>query len=234
LNTGALLFLGVLLTTAMSFWGLIIAPAFQLGRQDLVETPAGRYPTGRSGLAQRGAEVYRSLGCVECHTQQVRPAGFGTDIDRGWGLRRTVAQDYLRDQPPLLGNLRVGPDLANVSTRKPDPRWHFEHLYNPQKVVPGSMMPPYRFLFEKRRIAGRATEGALVENGFEIIPTDEAEALVAYLLSLQSNVSVFEAPLPPPPTNAAPADAGTNALAGGTNAAGADTNAAATTNTPLK
>jgi len=234
MNSGALLFLGVLLTTAMSFWGLIIAPAFQLGRQDLVETSIGRYPTGRSGLAQRGANVYRSLGCVECHTQQVRPRGFGSDIDRGWGLRRTVAQDYLRDQPPLIGNLRIGPDLANVSTRRPDPKWHYEHLYNPQKVVPGSMMPPYRFLFEKRRIAGRAAAGALVENGFEIVPTEDADVLVAYLLSLQSNVSVFEAPLPPPPTNAVPAEVGTNAPAGDTNAAGANTNAAATTNAPVK
>lgn len=234
MNSGALLFLGVLLTTAMSFWGLVIAPAFQLGRQDLVETSIGRYPTGRSGLAQRGAEVYRSLGCVECHTQQVRPHGFGSDIDRGWGLRRTVGQDYLRDQPPLLGGSRVGPDLANVSTRRPDPKWHYEHFYNPQKVVPGSMMPPYKFLFEKRRIAGRAAPGALVENGFEIVPSEEADALVAYVLSLQSNVSVFEAPLPPPPTNAAPGEVGTNAVAGGTNATGANTNAAATTNVPAK
>lgn len=228
MNAGPILFLGVLLSTALSFWGLIIAPAFQLGRQDLVDAGAGRYPTGRTGAAERGAQVYRSLGCVECHTQQVRPRGYGTDIARGWGIRRTVAQDYLRDQPVLLGSVRIGPDLANVAARQPDARWHYEHLYDPQKVVPGSMMPPYRFLFEKRKLTGAAPEGAIVEDGYEIVPNEDADALVAYLLSLQSQISLFEAPLPAPATNAV-SEADTNAPAGETNAAAANTNAAAPT-----
>ncbi len=228
MNAGPLVFLGIFLSTALSFWGLVIAPAFQLGRQDLVDTGAGRYPTGRSGAAQRGAEVYRSLGCVECHTQQVRPAGYGTDIDRGWGVRRTVAQDYLRDQPALVGTIRIGPDLSNIGARTLDSRWHYEHLYNPRKLVPGSMMPPYRFLFDKRKLAGAPRQSAIIEDGFEIVPGEDADALVAYLLSLQSQVSLPEAPLPAPATNAVPADAGTNAPAGDTNAA-AKTNAASST-----
>lgn len=219
MNAGPLIFLGVLLSTALSFWGLIIAPSFQLGRQELVDTGTGRYPTGRTGAAQRGAEVYRSLGCVECHTQQVRPRGYGTDVARGWGVRRTVAQDYLHDQPALIGNVRIGPDLANIGVRRPDARWHYEHLYNPRKVVPGSMMPPYKFLFEKRRLSGPVPSGAIVDDGSVIVPTDDADALVAYLLSLQSQMSLFEAPLPQPATNSAPVDAGTNAPAADTNAA---------------
>ena len=228
MNAGPLLFLGILLSTALSFWGLVIAPAFQLGRQDLVDTGAGRYPTGRTGAAQRGADVYRSLGCVECHTQQVRPRGYGTDIARGWGVRRTVAQDYLRDQPALVGTLRIGPDLSNIGARNPDARWHYEHLYNPRKLVPGSMMPPYRFLFDKRKLAGAPRQNAIVDDGYEIVPSEDADALVAYLLSLQSQVSLFEAPLPAPATNAVPDDAGTNAPAGDTNAA-AKTNVTAPT-----
>src|SRR5829696_4557208 len=168
MNVGPLLFLGILLSTALSFWGLVIGPTFQIGRQEITNT----YPAIRIGAAQRGAGVYRSLGCVECHTQQVRPRGYGTDVERGWGIRRTVAQDHLYDRPALIGNLRIGPDLANIGARQPDARWHFDHLYDPRKVVPGSIMPPYRFLFEVRE--GKA------------MPTDDAEALVAYLLSLQS------------------------------------------------
>ncbi|MCI0748606.1 MAG: cbb3-type cytochrome c oxidase subunit II [Verrucomicrobia subdivision 3 bacterium] len=224
MSGGPLLFLGVLATTALSFWTLVIAPAFQLGRQDLVEAGAGRYPTGRSGLAQRGADVYRSMGCVECHTQQVRPRGYGSDFARGWGERRTVAQDYLRDRPVLLGNLRIGPDLANIGARQPDPKWHFEHLYDPKRRVPGSTMPAYRFLFERRSAGGGLPEDAWVEGEYEIIPTPEAHALVAYLLSLQSQVSLPEAPLPQSLTNAPPADAGTNAPAGDTNTPAAATN----------
>jgi cytochrome c oxidase cbb3-type subunit II len=219
MNTGPLLFLGILLSTALSFWGLVIGPAFQIGRQELVET----YPTGRTGDALRGAEVYRSLGCVECHTQQVRPRGYGTDIDRGWGIRRTVAQDYLRDRPALIGSLRVGPDLANIGVRQPVAKWHYQHLYDPKKVVPGSMMPPYKFLFEKRKSASDRPD-AWTQDGYEIVPTEDAEALVAYLLSLQSQAPVLEAPLPQADTNAVPDGAGTNAPAGDTNPAAANTN----------
>ena len=227
MNAGPLIFLGVLLSTALSFWGLVIGPSFQLGRQELVDAGTGRYPTGRTGAAQRGADVYRSLGCVECHTQQVRHRGYGSDIERGWGVRRTVAQDYLRDEPAFIGSVRIGPDLANIAARRPDARWHYEHLYNPQRVVPSSMMPPYKFLFEKRKVTGTPPEGAIVEDGYEIVPTDDADALVAYLLSLQSQVSLLEAPLPQPATNAIPDDAGTNAPAGDTNAAAPNTNAPA-------
>jgi cytochrome c oxidase cbb3-type subunit II len=221
MNSGPLLFLGILLSTALSFWGLVIAPAFQIGRQEVVDA----YPGARTGAAQRGAEVYRSLGCVECHTQQVRPRGYGTDIDRGWGIRRTVAQDYLRDRPALLGNLRLGPDLANVGARQTDRRWHLQHFYEPKKLVPGSMMPPFKFLFEKRKLSGPAGQVDWVEDGYEIIPTDDANALVAYMLSLKSQAPVLEAPLPPAPTNAVPAEGGTNTPAA--------TNASAT-NPPAK
>ena len=43
----------------------------------------------------------------------------GPDIARGWGMRQSVAEDYLYDQPVQLGSLRAGPDLANVGVRAP-------------------------------------------------------------------------------------------------------------------
>lgn len=125
----------------------------------------------------------------------------GSDIERGWGLRGSVARDYLQDNPVLLGTQRLGPDLANIGVRQPDAAWHLRHLYAPDAVVEGSTMPPYRFLFEKRRIRQAPSTDALTlpealapEAGFEIVPTDEGRALVAYLLSLKSDVPLFEAP----------------------------------------
>jgi len=60
----------------------------------------------------------------------------GPDISaRAWGLRRTVAEDFLYDYPVMPGSLRVGPDLANVGARISDPNWHFRHLYAPQAEV---------------------------------------------------------------------------------------------------
>jgi hypothetical protein len=84
--------------------------------------------------------------------------------------------------------------------------------------MPGSMMPPYRFLFETRQLS----EGEPLPSdalsptpkaGFAVVPSDAANALVAYLMSLKSDVPLFEAPVPPPPTNAAPAAASPEAAA---------------------
>ena len=154
----------------------------------------------------------------------------GADIARGWGKRRTVAQDYLFDYPVQLGTRRIGPDLANVGLRLPDPDWHWRHLYAPPSEVPGSLMPPYRFLFETRKIGREASPDALKlagklapAAGYEIVPTPEARALVAYLQSLRADMPLAEAPLTPP----AGAVASTNAPAASTNAPAISTNSPA-------
>jgi cytochrome c oxidase cbb3-type subunit 2 len=220
MNRGPLLFLGVFGTMAVSFWGLVLRPYLQIGRQEaaLIEATGEFYPAGRSGLAVQGAEVYRSLGCVECHTQQVRPRGFGSDFEWGWGIRRTVARDYLRDSPVLLGSQRMGPDLANIGSRQTNSIFHLVHLYDPTKTAPGSMMPRYPFLFEKRAIVAgreRSRESLPLDDAsnFEILPRPEAIALTEYLLSLKSEIGLFEAPLPKKATNAPPAEASTNRVA---------------------
>ena len=149
--------------------------------------------------------LFRS--CVECHTQQVRPKGYGNDYERGWGRRRTVAQDYLRDYPVQLGSLRLGSDLANVSSRQPSAAQLLKLLYNPRSVNPDSRMPRHAFLFEKRVLASgaRPDPNALpldsAEAGYQVIPTADAHALVAYLMSLRADAQLFEAPFPVIPTN---------------------------------
>ncbi len=136
----------------------------------------------------------------------------GSDITRGWGKRRTVAADYLYDWPVMLGSQRVGPDLANVGARRPDANWQLRHLYAPQSEVQGSAMPPYRFLFETRKIETAPAPDALQLTGklapppgYEVVPKPEARELVAYLLSLHADTPLHEAPLtvpPEAPTNA--------------------------------
>jgi cbb3-type cytochrome oxidase cytochrome c subunit len=130
----------------------------------------------------------------------IRPVG--PDIDRGWGQRATVAQDYLQDAPVFLGAQRLGPDLANVGLRQPDANWHLLHLYAPSGNVAGSTMPPYRFLFEQRKIGRHPSPDALPltgslapKPGYEIVPTEQAVALVAYLRSLRADAPLYEAPL---------------------------------------
>src|ERR1019366_7003641 len=136
----------------------------------------------------------------------------GPDITRGWGRRRTVAEDYLYDSPVMPGSQRVGPDLADVGARLPDAKWHLAHLYAPRLEAKTSTMPPYRFLFEKRKVGRRASPEALAlpselapGPGYEIVPRPAAKALAAYLISLRADAPLFDAPMSVPAPPAPPA-----------------------------
>lgn len=125
----------------------------------------------------------------------------GVDIARGWGVRKSVAEDYLYAAPVQLGSLRAGPDLSNIGATKPDLNWQLVHLYQPKAQVKDSAMPPFRYLFEVRKIADAPSPDALqFPKGFEppagseVVPTPEAKQLAAYLLSLKANVPLYDAP----------------------------------------
>ena len=209
MNRIPILFLGIFAAVASSFWGVIFVPQVQLGQAGLakIEDTGSYYPVARNGEASRGASVYRANGCVECHTQQVRPKGVGSDFERGWGKRRTIAQDYLLDEPVQLGSLRLGSDLTNVGRRQPNATVQLQHLYNPKLTVPGSIMPRHTYLFSTRKLAANEKPSPLAlpantEPGYEVIPKPEAHSLVAYLLSLNSEAPLFSAPFPVTKTNA--------------------------------
>lgn len=236
MNIAPFIFIGLLATFSMSWFGFVYRPTAEFSKQEPFKDPitSAVYPVGRSGQAVQGAEVYRAQGCAACHTQQVRPEQEGNDLKRGFGLRRTVSTDYMLDRPPQLGAIRLGPDLANFGLRKTtnDVNWIYLHLLRPKAVEPKSNMPPYPYLFEKVASA-KAPHDALAlpeDTKFKFVPKDEARQLAAYLLSLKNEGSVFESP-------AKLTAANTNAPAGGTNAPAGNTNApapAANTNAATK
>jgi cbb3-type cytochrome oxidase cytochrome c subunit len=324
MNQAPVIFLGVFFALVISWFGLIVQPQIQLGQAtpsvDLYN-PDASHPVPRAGLAQRGLDVYRSLGCATCHTQQMQQEGtvfdvilatpgtnvseiiravlqvrpdltapeaarlvervpveildnvqnqrqvdravtllsvadaqvetrlvpVGPDIARGWGVARSVGTDFLYDYPVMLGSQRIGPDLANVGAWPRTAEWHFQHLYEPTSVIPRSVMPPYQFLFEKRRVDFQAADPRRPSRpatgieafqgtrtnwvspealqmkrvqdsdpGYEIVPTEDARALVAYLMSLRADSPILERPL----TGAAPKpDATIEAVGAGTSTA---------------
>jgi cytochrome c oxidase cbb3-type subunit 2 len=127
----------------------------------------------------------------------------GEDIPR-WGIRRSVAADFLYDFPVQLGNLRVGPDLADVGARLPDANWQLQHLYAPKLSVTNSAMPSFKFLFTVRKIGSAPSPDALnlppafaPAAGYEVVPKPEAKELAAYLLSLRADAPLYEAPFSP-------------------------------------
>jgi cytochrome c oxidase cbb3-type subunit II len=86
--------LGVLATVMASAFGLVVMPNWQFRGLSTVEDDRGiKHPTAPFGQAFQGRQVYADLGCIYCHSQQVRAADFGADIQRGWGTRRRVARD---------------------------------------------------------------------------------------------------------------------------------------------
>ncbi|GAB4178194.1 MAG: cbb3-type cytochrome c oxidase subunit II [Terrimicrobiaceae bacterium] len=203
MNKLPLLFFGIFLTFASAWAGLVAYPYLRLGRmQPLVdETSGDLLPPPLSGTADAGQRVYAANGCIYCHSQQVRPAYLSTDIKKGLGPRRTVARDYMRSRPAFLGTMRTGPDLTNVGLRY-TAEWQHRHLYEPAEVSKGSIMPAFRYLYRMQKIQGRPSENALKgltgpyapQPGYEVVPTPEAEALVAYLLSLRRDYPLPEAP----------------------------------------
>lgn len=113
------LFLGIFGTLVFSWAGLVWIPSMQIGHLDpqTDEDGADAYPVPHSGMAERGRHIYVANGCVYCHSQQVRADYAGSDIERGWGTRRSAPRDYIFEQPVLLGNMRLGQDLANEGKR---------------------------------------------------------------------------------------------------------------------
>lgn len=167
----------------------------------------------------------------------VRVVPTGPDIARGWGTRLTVGQDYLYGSPLMLGTTRIGPDLANIGLRRPDPVWHLVHLWDPKLKVQGSTMPQYPFLFDVRPREGAGSPGALpIPGDREVIPTRDAHALVAYLLSLRIDLPLFEAPAPQPPGSKQPTPSDTNspAATGEANAPAAAANESAPAAAPAQ
>ena len=135
---------------------------------------------------------------------EVHIAATGPDMARGWGMRQSVAEDYLYDQPVQLGSLRAGPDLSNIGVRAPDANWQLTHLYAPAAVMKGSTMPPFRYLFELRKLGLTPSPDALqfpkefvLPAGYEVVPTPEGRELAAYLLSLRANAPLYSAPISP-------------------------------------
>jgi cytochrome c oxidase cbb3-type subunit 2 len=91
--------------------------------------------------------------------------------------------------------------------------WHHVHLYAPRSINPDSNMPAYRFLYQKRRIAGersaealQLSDGDAPPEGWEVVPTFDAKCVVAYLMGLNQSHPLKEVRSAggAPPTGAAP------------------------------
>ncbi len=108
----------------------------------LCHSPAEVRSAGGEKYA-RGHRLFGELGCVSCHKLYGRGGSLGPELTReGWKAPQEVS----------MKNVRGDKTLA---------RWIYEHFQDPQRIVPGSLMPPPR------------------------LAAGQLEALTIYTLSLQ-------------------------------------------------
>jgi cytochrome c oxidase cbb3-type subunit 2 len=165
-----------------------------------------------NALELAGRDIYQKEGCMNCHTQMIRP--FKWEVDRfdpnkDYGKNGySKAGEYVYDHPFLWGSKRTGPDLAHESVIRPSASWHETHLINPRETSPGSVMPAYPWLFEKdsrvdieQTVANMKALAKLgvpyTEKDFEEAPKllegkREGDALIAYLLKLGRDSAELE------------------------------------------
>lgn len=117
----------------------LIPPYFLQGT---IDTIPGVKPY--TALELEGRDVYLREGCVNCHSQMIRP--FKTETDR-YG-HYSLPGEGVYERPFLYGSRRTGPDLSRVGGKYPS-SWHWIHLRNPREIEPRSNMPAYAFLLEQ-------------------------------------------------------------------------------------
>ena len=156
-------------------------------------------------LELAGKDIYQREGCMNCHTQTVRP--LKTEVMR-YG-EYSKAGEFAYDRPFLWGSKRTGPDLARIGLRWPVAKLHYSHFEDPRSFAAKSNMPSYGWLKEHALKPG-SIKAHMDAQGFSYTDEDikalggknELDALVSYMLWLGHAVK---------PAAAAAADVGAGA-----------------------
>jgi len=114
---------------------------------EVLQDPGG---ANIAGEPYRGYHVYLANGCTYCHTLYLRPE----DIVTGWGegaQESDISQmgDFVNYPFGLLGTQRSGPDLTIIGKRIPDMTYQIEHLKDPAKFKPKTVMPNFDYLSDR-------------------------------------------------------------------------------------
>ncbi|RAK66998.1 cytochrome-c oxidase, cbb3-type subunit I [Hymenobacter edaphi] len=139
-----------------------------------------------TSLELEGRDLYIREGCVNCHTQMVRP--FRSETER-YG-EYSKAGEFVYDRPFLWGSKRTGPDLHRVGQKYPH-SWHYNHMLDPTSMSPGSIMPPYPWLLENdldyadtpAKISALRKLGTPYPAGFEQVAVQEARKQAAGIVA---------------------------------------------------
>lgn len=134
--------------TALTFIAVAIGGAVQIIPSVTVyraKNVEDRVQVPYTPLELAGRDIYVAEGCYTCHSQMIRT--LVPDVMRYGDFSRLGESIY--DYPFQWGSKRTGPDLAREGGLRTDD-WHFIHMVDPRATSPGSNMPAYPWLVEKR------------------------------------------------------------------------------------
>lgn len=139
-----------------------------------------------TSLELHGRDIYIREGCVNCHSQMIRP--FRSETER-YG-EYSKAGEYVYDHPFLWGSKRTGPDLHRLNGKYSN-TWHYNHMLAPDAVSTGSIMPAYPWLFEQSidksltsgKIRALRTVGVPYEDGYESQANDDLDKQAAEIVA---------------------------------------------------
>ena len=97
-----------------------------------------------TALELEGRDIFVAEGCYTCHSQMIRP--FRAETERYGDYSKPGESVF--DHPFQWGSRRIGPDLAREGGKYPN-LWHVRHMEDPRSTSPGSIMPPYPWLFSE-------------------------------------------------------------------------------------
>jgi cytochrome c oxidase cbb3-type subunit I/II len=97
-------------------------------------------------LELEGRDLYLREACNACHSQMIRP--FASEVQRYDPVDKIPSQggEFVYDHPFLWGSKRTGPDLHREGGKYPN-SWHYNHMWEPTSMSPGSIMPRYPWMF---------------------------------------------------------------------------------------
>lgn len=141
----------------------------------------------------KGKTIFIREGCWNCHTLM-------PENSHDWayfGAPPTV-NDFVGENPTVVGSDRKAPDLMHIGSRMPIYQWHLQHLITPRGVTEGSVMPNFDYLISKAKLdaykAAYAADPAGATNFRDYLKDNATEddmkgtdmdALIQFMLSLK-------------------------------------------------
>jgi cytochrome c oxidase cbb3-type subunit I/II len=129
--------------TVMTVLAVIVASLFEIIPTFLIKSnvPTIAAVTPYTPLELAGRDIYIREGCVNCHSQMIRPFRYETERYGEY----SKPGEFVYDHPFLWGSRRIGPDLAREGGKYPN-LWHVRHMEAPAAITQRSIMPPYPWL----------------------------------------------------------------------------------------